>query len=83
MPITINRDAFPLTVHHFEGVVTPAELAAYLDELDALLAAGHKLASVVLTAGIIRPDRALVRQHAEWFKARREILTRQCSGSPW
>jgi hypothetical protein len=80
MPITINRDAFPLTVNRFEGVITPAELAAYLGELDALFAAGHTIASVVVTAQIVRPDRAMVRQHAEWFKARREILARQWLG---
>lgn len=81
MPISVNKSAFPLTVHPMEGLITAPELEAYLKELDKLLAAKKPFVTIVPVGQISRSiDRRLVKLHAEWFEKNRSAVERYWLG---
>ena len=79
--IDIDERHWPLVVYRFRGGVSLAELEAYLQRQDELLARQQPTASAVLTEGAKLWETPVLRRQAEWIKQNQDLLRRYSVGA--
>jgi hypothetical protein len=80
MAMRIDQSGFPLITYMYDGPLSPAELAAYFSEQQALIDQGKRYAVVCdMSRGAVPPPAQRAAQ-AHWEKQNTEALRAMCLG---